>query len=363
MSLPTAPLGRDGPQVNRLGFGLMGLSSFYGKPKPDSERLAMLDLAHKIGERFWDSSDVYGDNEDLIGQWFKANPEKREDIFLATKFAFKNSTGTIDTSPEHVKVAIEKSLQRLGVEHVDLYYCHRVDQKTPIELTVQAMADLVNLKKVKYLGLSEVSSETLRRAHKVHPISAVQVEYSPFALEIESKQIDLLKTCRELGVAVVAYSPLSRGMLTGAIKSPDDFEEGDFRRYAPRFSAENFPKNLKLVDRITEIAKEKGVTPGQLTLAWLMAQGNDIFPIPGTTKPERLEENVGSLKVELSTEEEQKIRKACEEAEISGGRYPESFMKMCYADTPSLDQYRDSGADKTRAEGKPTNTADIIGGS
>jgi aryl-alcohol dehydrogenase-like predicted oxidoreductase len=174
------------------------------------------------------------------------------------------------------------------------------------------MADLVNLKKVKYLGLSEVSAETLRRAHKVHPISAVQVEYSPFALEIESKQIDLLKTCRELGVAVVAYSPLNRGMLSGALKGPEDFEESDFRRFAPRFSAENFPKNLKLVEQITEVAKAKGVTPSQLTLAWLMAQGEDIFPIPGTTKAARLEENVGSLKVEVSKEEEQKIRKSCE---------------------------------------------------
>ncbi len=300
----------------------------------------------------------------MIGKWFKANPDKRQDIFLATKFAVKNGM-EVDSSPEYVKVAIEKSLQRLGTDHIDLYYCHRVDQKTPIELTVQSMADLVNLKKVKYLGLSEVSSETLRRAHKIHPISAVQIEYSPFALEIESKQIDLLKTCRELGVAVVAYSPLNRGMLTGALKGPDDFEEGDFRRFAPRFSAENFPKNLKLVDRITEIAKAKGVTPGQLTLAWLMAQGEDIFPIPGTTKPERLEENVGSLKVELSKEEEQNIRKACEEAEIAGGRYPEMFMKACYADTPSLDEWREGGADAggDGGEGKPTRTADIIGGS
>ncbi|CAN9298859.1 unnamed protein product [Alternaria sp. RS040] len=365
MSLPTAPLGRDGPQVTRLGFGLMGLSAFYGQPKPDSERLALLDRAHELGERFWDSSDMYGDNEDLIGKWFKANPDKRNDIFLATKFAVKNMGAEIDSSPEYVKEAVEKSLQRLGIEQIDLYYCHRVDQKTPIELTVQAMADLVNLKKIKYLGLSEVSAETLRRAHKVHPISAVQVEYSPFALEIESKQIDLLKTCRELGVAVVAYSPLNRGMLSGALKGPEDFEESDFRRFAPRFSAENFPKNLKLVEQITEVAEAKGVTPSQLTLAWLMAQGEDIFPIPGTTKAARLEENVGSLEVEVSKEEEQKIRKSCEEVEVSGGRYPESFMKSCYADTPSLEQYRDGGAglDGSGGEGKPTRTADIIGGS
>lgn len=301
----------------------------------------------------------YGDNEDLIGRWFQANPSKRADIFLATKFAAKGYG--VDSSPEYAKEAIEKSLKRLGVQYIDLYYCHRVDQKTPIELTVQAMADLVNLGKVKYLGLSEVSSETLRRAHKVHPISAVQVEYSPFALEIESQQIDLLKTCRELGVAVVAYSPLSRGMLTGAIKNPDDFAEDDFRRLVPRFSKENFSKNLKLVDRIMEMAKAKGVTPGQLTLAWLMAQGEDIFPIPGTTKPDRLEENVASVKVQLTKEEEQSIRKACEEAEIIGTRYPEMYMQTCYADTPPLE--RDNGAAPSGGSSKPTHTADIMGGT
>ncbi|KAF1835003.1 aldo/keto reductase-like protein, partial [Decorospora gaudefroyi] len=281
----------------------------------------------------------YGDNEDLISKWFQANPEKRANIFLATKFAGRVSDKGehfFDSSPEYAKQACDKSLKRLGLSQIDLYYCHRVDQKTPIERTVQAMADLVKLGKVKHLGLSEVSSETLRRAHKVHPISAVQVEYSPFALDIESKQIDLLHTCRELGVAVVAYSPLSRGLLTGAFTSPDDFEEGDFRRIAPRFSKENFPKNLKLVDCITDMAKAKGVTPGQLTLAWLMAQGEDIFPIPGTTQRERLEENVDSLKVQLSKEEEQTIRKACSEAEVSGTRYPEALMNSCYADTPPL---------------------------
>ena len=305
----------------------------------------------------------YGDNELLIGKWFAANPDKRADIFLATKFALRQGANgpEIDTSPEYAKQAIDTSLKRLGVEQVDLYYAHRVNPNVPIEFTVQALADLVNLKKIKYIGLSEISSDTLRRAHKVHPISAVQIEYSPFALEIESKQVDLLRTCRELGVAVVAYSPLARGMLTGTIKSADDFEEGDFRRFAPRFSNENFPKNLKLVDRITEVAKAKGVTPGQLTLAWLLAQGEDIFPIPGTTKKERLEENVGSLKVSLTKEEEQEIRKAVEEAEISGQRYPESFMAQCYADTAPLE--RGSSETETGGDGKPTRTADIVGGT
>jgi aryl-alcohol dehydrogenase-like predicted oxidoreductase len=278
---------------------------------------------------------MYGDNEDLLGKWFAANPSKRKDIFLATKFAASQSGAIIDSSPEYCLKACEKSLQRLGVEQIDLFYCHRVDHVTPIERTVEAMAQLKKEGKIKYLGLSEISSDTLRRAHKVHPISAVQVEYSPFALEIE-KQIDLLKTCRELGVAVVAYSPLSRGILTGALKGPEDFEEGDFRSFAPRFSKENFPKNLKLVEQLSKIAEKKGCTPGQLTLAWLLAQGEDIFPIPGTTKLERLKENLGAFDVSLSAQEEKEIREMVEAADVSGGRYPEAFMQYCYADTPPL---------------------------
>jgi aryl-alcohol dehydrogenase-like predicted oxidoreductase len=354
MSLPKSQLGKDGPQVTHLGFGAMGLSAFYGAPKPDSERLALLDQAHALGEHFWDSSDIYGDNEDLIGKWFKANPSKRNDIFLATKFAIKEGH-VMDSSPEYVKQACAKSLKRLGIDQIDLYYCHRVDQKTPIEKTVQAMKELKDEGKIKYLGLSEVSSDTLRRACKVHHITAVQVEYSPFALEIESKQVDILKTCRELGVAVVAYSPLNRGMLAGKLKGPEDFEEGDFRAFAPRFSKENFPKNLKLVDQISAIAKKKNVTPSQLTLAWLMAQGKDIFPIPGTTKADRLKENLGAFDVKLSAEEEKEIRKYAEEAEVGGERYPESFMKACYADTPPLEKSAGSGSTSGQ-------TTDILGG-
>jgi aryl-alcohol dehydrogenase-like predicted oxidoreductase len=337
--LPTAPLGKDGPQVQRLGLGLMGLSSFYGTIKPDNERLAFLDKAYELGERNWDSADMYGDNEDLLGKWFKANPDKREHIFLATKFANKvdaDGNRSIDSSPEYVKTACAKSLQRLGLPTIDLYYCHRLDRKTPVEKTVEAMAELKKEGKIKYLGISECSSESLRRAHAVHPISAVQVEYSPFALEIESKQIDLLKTCRELGVAVVAYSPLGRGMLSGTLRSHDDLEESDFRRFLPRFSKENFPKNLKLVDDLSAMAKKKGVTPTQLVLAWLMQQGEDVFPIPGTTNVERIKENLGSADVTLSKEEEREIRKACEATEVSGTRYAKDFMAACYADTPPL---------------------------
>jgi aryl-alcohol dehydrogenase-like predicted oxidoreductase len=278
---------------------------------------------------------MYGDSEDLLGKWFKANPDKRDSVFLATKFAAKKFPN-IDSSPEYAKEACAESLKRLGISTIDLYYCHRVDRKTPIEKTIQGMVELKNEGKIKYLGLSEVSSETLRRAHKVHPISAVQVEYSPFALEMESEQTNLLRTARELGVAIVAYAPIGRGFFSGTLRSTDDLDEKDFRKTAPRYSKENFPKNLKLVDELSAVAKEKGVTPAQLVLAWLMAQGQDIFPIPGTTKLERLKENIGSLDVKLSKEEEQKIRKLVDEAEVSGGRYSEMFMQYAYADTPAL---------------------------
>lgn len=283
---------------------------------------------------------MYGDSEDLIGRWFKLNPEKRDDIFLATKFANKYADGnmSIDSTPEYCLEACDKSLSRLGLSSVDLYYCHRLDQKTPIELTVRAMAQLKEAGKIKYLGLSECSAESLRRAHAVHPISAVQMEYSPFSLEIESQQFKLLETARELGVAVVAYSPLGRGMLSGTVRSRADFEEGDIRAWMPRFSEENFPKNIAVVDRISQIGKEKGATSSQLTLAWLMAQGDDIFPIPGTTRPERLVENVGSCEFTLSEKEKNDVRMECEKTGILGGRYPEAFVTSCFADTPALEE-------------------------
>lgn len=282
---------------------------------------------------------MYGDSEELIGKWFKANPEKREKIFLATKFAnriSKDGSFVVDSSPEYVIEASSKSLSRLGVSSIDLYYCHRLDEKTPVEKTVEAMVQLKREGKIKYLGLSECSADSLRRAHKVHPITAVQMEYSPFALEIESPQYNLLKTARELGVALVAYSPLGRGFLSGTIKSPDDFDDGDFRKFAPRFNAENFGKNLALVDQIRAFAGSKHATSSQLTLAWLLAQGDDIFPIPGTTVVDRLKENLGSLEINLAPEEEQSIRNACMVAEVAGDRYPEGLSMALFADTPAL---------------------------
>ncbi|KAK5116649.1 hypothetical protein LTR62_007323 [Meristemomyces frigidus] len=337
--LPTAKLGKHGPEVTRLGYGTMGLSAFYGKAKPDEERFKVLDRCYDSGELFWDSADMYMDSEDLLGKWFKANPGKREHIFLATKFANKvdeQGNRSIDSSPEYCRQACEKSLRRLGLPHIDLYYAHRLDGKTPIEKTVEEMKKLKHEGKIKHLGLSECSSESLRRACKIEHIDAVQIEYSPFSLEIESEQIGLLKTCRELGVAIVAYSPIGRGMLGGQIRSRNDFEEGDFRKMAPRFSEENFPKNLQLVDHINEIAKKKNATPSQLTLAWILAQGDDFFPIPGTTNLDRLDENIASLKIHLTKEEEHEIRKACEAAEVHGGRYAEAMTSALYADTPAL---------------------------
>jgi len=338
--LPTRKLGKNGPEVTALGFGTMGLSAFYGKPKPDEERYALLDHIYNSGELFWDTADMYGDSEDLLGRWFKNNPGKREYNFLATKFAnhIDPETGarTVNNEPEYVKQACDKSLKRLGVDHIDLYYAHRLNVNQPVEITVKAMKELQDQGKVKYLGLSECGADSLRRACKVAHIDAVQMEYSPFSMDIEDPQIDLLNTCRELGVAVVAYSPLGRGFLTGSIKSPDDFEEGDFRKLAPRFSKENFPKNLKLVDDIKALADSKGCTPGQLVLAFLLAQGDDILPIPGTTKIKNFDENMGALNVKITKEDNEKIRKAISAAEVHGGRYPPGFASALFVDTVPL---------------------------
>jgi aryl-alcohol dehydrogenase-like predicted oxidoreductase len=337
--LPTAKLGKNGPEVTRMGFGLMGLSAFYGRPKPDEERFKVLDKCYELGELFWDSADMYNDSEDLLGKWFKANPGKRDNIFLATKFANKvdaQGNRSVDSSPEYCRAACERSLGRLGLPFIDLYYVHRLSKETPIEKTMEELKKLKQEGKIKYIGLSECSSESLRRACKIEHVDAVQIEYSPFSLDIESDQIGLMKTCRELGCAIVAYSPIGRGMLGGKIRSPNDFEDGDFRKFAPRFSEANFPKNLKLVDQITEMAKKKNATPSQLTLAWLLHQGNDIFPIPGTTNLDRLQENIDALKIKLTKEEEQEIRKACEAAEVHGGRYPDAFASALFADTPPL---------------------------
>ncbi|KAI9842621.1 MAG: Aldo-keto reductase str7 [Thelocarpon superellum] len=337
-SLPTRPLGKNGPQVTALGFGVMQLSLYNGTIASDDDRFKVLDRAYELGETFWDSADIYADSEELLGKWFQRTG-KRDEIFLATKFGnYVDAQGerSVRGDPDYVAQACAKSLRRLGVEQIDLYYCHRLDQTVPIEETVGAMAKLKHEGKVRYLGLSECSSESLRRAYAVHPIAAVQIEYSPFALDIEDPKIALLQTCRELGVAVVAYSPLGRGMITGRYKSLDDLEEGDPRRMFPRFSPENFPKNLHLVEELQSIAVRKQCTTGQLTLAWLMAQGEDVIPIPGTKRITGLEENVAALNVTLSPSEVVEIRKVVEAAVVHGDRYPTRFMLSTFADTPLL---------------------------
>ncbi|KAK7028291.1 Aldo-keto reductase [Favolaschia claudopus] len=335
MSIPTRKLGQA--DVSEIGFGAMGISAFYGSVESDEERFKVLDAAHAGGCRHWDTAHIYGDSEELIGKWFKRTG-KRNDIFLATKCGVSLATG-VCADPKFIKEQMETSLSRLGVDSVDLYYLHRVDPKTPIEIAVGAMAELVKEGKAKYLGLSECSAKALRRAHAVHPISALQIEYSPFVLDIEDPKIALLETCRELGVTVVAYSPLGRGMLTGQCKSPDDFEEKDFRRTVPKYSRENFPKILDVVSRLKQIGEKHNATAGQVTLAWILAQGPEFVVIPGTKRVKAckyLKENLGASAVKLDVEEIAAVRKIAEESEIPGTRYSEERMVGILIDSPEL---------------------------
>ncbi|CAA7257354.1 unnamed protein product [Cyclocybe aegerita] len=308
--------------------------SYYGPIENDEERFKVLDSAFEQGCTFWDSADLYGDSEELVGKWFKRTG-KRDQIFIATKFGF--TSNGINGKPEYVKAACEKSLNRLGIETIDLYYLHRADQTVPIEKTVGAMAELVKEGKVRHIGLSEVSATTLRRAHAVHPIAALQVEYSPFFLDIEDEKIALLKTCRELGVKIVAYSPLGRGMLTGTYKSFADIPDDDWRKTIPRFNENNFPNILKLVEGLQNLGKKHNATAGQVTLAWLLAQGDDVIPIPGTKKNKYLKENLDAVKIKLSPEEVAEVRRIANEADATvGDRYPPDSMSVLFADTPEL---------------------------
>ncbi|KAJ7350584.1 NADP-dependent oxidoreductase domain-containing protein [Mycena albidolilacea] len=315
MSIPTRKIGKS--SVTEIGFGAMGIASFYGAVESDEERFKVLDAAHAKGCTFWDTAHIYGDSEELIGKWFKRTG-KRNDIFLATKFGI-GATG-VRGDPAFVKEQCATSLARLGVDSIDLYYQHRVDPNTPIEITVGAMAELVKEGKVKELGLSECSAKALRRAHAVHPIAAVQIEYSPFVLDIEDPKIALLATARELGVTIVAYSPLGRGLLTGRYKSPADFAPDDFRHTVPKFSAANFPKILDVVSGLHKIGEKHNATAGQVTLAWILAQGPEFVVIPGTKKIKYLEENLGASAVKLSTEDVAAVRQIAEATEIPGDR-------------------------------------------
>ncbi|KAL4914784.1 NADP-dependent oxidoreductase domain-containing protein [Aspergillus aurantiobrunneus] len=318
----------------------MSIGGVYGAAPPDEERLALLDRAHAIGQWFWDTADVYFDSEDIIGRWRSLNPEKAKDIFLATKFAIQlDEAGvqTLDTSPEYARIALDRSLRRLQATTIDLYYAHRVDGKTPIEKTVEAMAQFKNEGKIRYLGLSEVSADTLRRAHAVHPISAVQVEYSPFALEIEDPRVALLETCRELGVAVVAYSPVGRGVLTGRYATRESITKDAFLNLLPRFSEENFPVIQRLYESIKSVAARKGASPTQTTLAWLLAREPFVIPIPGTRSIKYLEENTASAQIQLTPEENQLISDAANATKLVGDRYPAGVPdNYTFGTTPGL---------------------------
>ncbi|KAJ8091804.1 Aldo-keto reductase str7 [Marasmius tenuissimus] len=319
--------------VHPIGFGAMGISRFYGKVGTDEERFEVLDAALAAGCNHWDSANIYGDSEELIGKWFKRTG-KRSEIFLTSKFG--NTPNGARGDPEYAKEQFAKSLERFGTDYIDLYYLHRTDPKTPIEVTVGAMAELVKEGKVKYIGLSECTAEDLRRAHAVHPISAIQFEFSPLVLFIEDEKIAILKTARELGITIVAYSPLARGLITGQYKSPDDFEADDFRRTVPKYSAENFPKILDLVKRIGEVGSKHNATPGQVTLAWILAQGDDFVVIPGTKKVKYLKENMGAANIKLSPEEVALIRKYAQESEIPGDRYGAMGMQHVLKQSPPL---------------------------
>ncbi len=315
------PLGRSGVKVAALGLGCMGMSEFYGATD-EAESIATIHRALDLGVTFLDTADIYGmgDNEELVG---RAIQNRRAEVFLATKFGIVREKGTtnrtVSGKPNYVRTSVEVSLRRLNVEVIDLYYQHRVDPNTPIEETIGAMAELVKEGKVRFLGLSEANAEQIRRAAAVHPIAALQSEYSLFSRDVEN---EILPVCRELGITFVPFSPLGRGVLTGKIKKADDLDQNDARHRIPRFQGENWETNITLVAQLEDLATEKGCTPAQLALAWVMAQGNDIIPIPGTKRRTYLEENVGAMSIHLTADELALIDSALPKGAAAGDRFP-----------------------------------------
>jgi aryl-alcohol dehydrogenase-like predicted oxidoreductase len=334
-TIATRQLGRSGLTVSAEGLGCMGMSQAYG-PADRDESIATIHRSLELGIFFLDTADVYGlgHNEELVGEAIKG---RREDVVLATKFSIRREDGQqrIDGRPEYVREACEASLRRLGVDHIDLYYQHRVDVNVPIEDTVGAMAELVAAGKVRHLGLSEASTRSIERAVAVHSVAALQSEWSLWTRDLETPDdsgATVVDTCRRLGVGIVAFSPLGRGFLTGAITSPADFGADDFRRDNPRFQGENFAANLRLVDAVRDMAADKGCTPGQLALAWVMAQGDDVVPIPGTKRRSYLEENAAAADVVLDAADLRRLAEIAPPGVAAGGRYP---YRHSYGDSPN----------------------------